>query len=634
MRAIIASPSGKAAVPRQTSMQIQTAAERMNFPRHCFSLFPGQRSAVDRAEVPACAVVRAFLVHAERVPDGGTEDPVIGDVVERDRNAEHGGERDEVGADVAAAERAVVCAPVRHDAVDILERALSREARHEPCGRPGRVGALIENGIDLGRELGSEAFGDLEDGAEAVDQVHAAHRDGHAAAAEEAAGEPSAAEIAVAGGAPSGRLQAGVGIGVRELPERLHGGLAVSFGAAGGVKRGGAGIDEMDEAGVFHVVPGHALDGFRAPERADVGESLRRTGEQVPEQHRRAVQAVVLGRQHERLTKAVPVERRAEHCLHEVAVRHVVGPLALPLESGGDGVVALGFLAEPEFGEARIADHQVACDHCHLHDVRPDPVFLLLRALDFGGVVVLPLDAVRTDPGIGLFEFDGIVDALVHAADDLAHVDRFAAHPEVAFEEIVVHDGAGDAHCHPADREVGLAAHEPDRHGGTRERQDLFADVVRDLRVVGVLHLASVDAERRKPLLRVSRQNCRQIHRAGTLRAVEPPHGFLRERIHVHGLGPVAPARRDGQRGGHVHGGEFLRARRRLVHAADRGVGDHAFDGLAVRVAQRAGDQRGRRFRHVHGLVFEGFADASAAAVDHRTDSNTGKRFDHIKLLL
>ena len=437
----------------------------------------------------------------------------------------------------------------------------------------------------------------------------------------------------MAGGAPAGCLQAGVGVGVRELPERFHRGFAVIFGAAGGVERGRAGVEEVDEAGILHVVSGHAFDGFRAPERTDVGEPLRRAGEQVPEQHRRAVQAVVFGRHYERLTKAVPVERRAEHGFHKVAVRHVVGPLSLPLESGDDGVMALGLFAEPEFGEAWIADHQVAGDHHHFHDVRPNLVLLFLCALILGGVVVLSLDAVRTHPCVGLFELDRVVDSLVHAPDDLAHVDGFAAHAEVAFKEILVHDGSGDTHRHAADGEVGLAAHESDRHRRTRERQDLFADVVRDLRVGGVLHLASVNAERRKSLLRVGRQDRRQVHRAGTLRTVEAPHGLLRERIHVHRLGPVAPARRDGQRGGHIHAGELLRAGRGLIHAADRRVGDHALDGLAVRITQRAGNQCGGRFRHVHGLVFERFADASAAAVDHRADADAGKGFDHGQLL-
>ena len=58
-----------------------------------------------------------------------TVDVLVGDVVHRNGDSEHARERDEVFADVAVADSAVVCAPVRHDGVDILERALAGESR-------------------------------------------------------------------------------------------------------------------------------------------------------------------------------------------------------------------------------------------------------------------------------------------------------------------------------------------------------------------------------------------------------------------------------------------------------------------------------------------------------------------------
>ena len=57
----------------------------------------------------------------------------------------------------------------------------------------------------------------------------------------------------------------------------------------------------------------------------------------------------------------------------KVAVGEVVGPLALPLEAGGDGVVAQGLLAKAQLGQARIADHQVAGDQGHLDRQSPSP---------------------------------------------------------------------------------------------------------------------------------------------------------------------------------------------------------------------------------------------------------------------
>ena len=83
-----------------------------NVPRHFpFNQFRPD-SAVNRAEVLACPVVRAFLVHPEGVPGGRPEDLVLGNIVECDRDAEHGRERNQIGADVSVGKRAVVGAPV------------------------------------------------------------------------------------------------------------------------------------------------------------------------------------------------------------------------------------------------------------------------------------------------------------------------------------------------------------------------------------------------------------------------------------------------------------------------------------------------------------------------------------------
>jgi hypothetical protein len=82
-------------------------------------------------------------------------------------------------------------------------------------------------------------------------------------------------------------------------------------------------------------------------------------------------------------------------------------------------------------------------------------------------------------------------------------------------------------------------------------------------------------------------------------------------RVHVHGFGAVAPAGGDGQRDAHAFAAELVGAGRGLGDAADGAVGDDAFDGRAVVVAQLGADQRGDGLRHVHGLVFEGLADAA-----------------------
>ena len=78
-----------------------------------------------------------------------------------------------------------------------------------------------------------------------------------------------------------------------------------------------------------------------------------------------------------RLADAVPVEGGVEDGFHEIAVGEVIGPLALSLETAQDGIVAQGFLAKTQFGQARVADHQIAGDHGHLDHAFP--ILILLR---------------------------------------------------------------------------------------------------------------------------------------------------------------------------------------------------------------------------------------------------------------
>ena len=123
---------------------------------------------------------------------------------------------------------------------------------------------------------------------------------------------------------------------------------------------------------------------------------------------------------------------------------------------------------------------------------------------------------------------------------------------------------------------------------GAREAQDLRPWTSGGIVAVArVLHVAAVDAERRQALLGVRREHRREVDRAGPLGAVEAPDRLGRERVHVHRLGPVAPAGRDRDRDADALEPEQLRDLGRLVHAADVVVGDDDLDRRPVRVAQR-----------------------------------------------
>src|SRR5699024_5744534 len=145
-------------------------------------------------------------------------------------------------------------APVGHHAVHVLESSLAGDAGNEPGGGPGAVGAQVDGGVHVVGQVGGPALGQLQHRADALHDVHAQHGHGHLGRAAEVAGEAAAAEVLLVGTAPVGGLQAGVYVLVVHLPEGLHYMLALVVGdGAGAVQRGGAGIDEVDEAVLRHA---------------------------------------------------------------------------------------------------------------------------------------------------------------------------------------------------------------------------------------------------------------------------------------------------------------------------------------------------------------------------------------------
>ena len=195
-------------------------------------------------------------------------------------------------------------------------------------------------------------------------------------------------------------------------------------------------------------------------------------------------------------------------------------------------------------------------------------------------------------------------------------------------EEVVVDQGAGDAHRDVADRKIRLATHRGGGDGSPGERQNFAAYVVRNFGFVFVLHVTAVDAERRQTLLAVSGQYGGQIHGAGALGAVEAPDGLRHGGVHVHRFGTVAPTGRNGQCSADAFAGEFGCRLGRLGHAADTSVGDDAFDRRAACVTYVFRNQFGDGLGHAHRLVFQRFTHALATSVDGRPNADLRKRAD------
>ena len=114
-------------------------------------------------------------------------------------------------------------------------------------------------------------------------------------------------------------------------------------GSAGAVQRGGAGIDQVDEAVLGHafgLMASDTLAGLRTPVGAHVMEAGGGAGDQSAQHHGHAVQGVILGGKGGGLLRAVPVEGGGHDRLGEVRIGQPVGPVALALEAACNRILA------------------------------------------------------------------------------------------------------------------------------------------------------------------------------------------------------------------------------------------------------------------------------------------------------
>ncbi len=264
-----------------------------------------------------------------------------------------------------------------------------------------------------------------------------------------------------------------------------------------------------------------------------------------------------------------------------------------------------GLLAEAELCQALVPDHQVAPHESHLGDVLPLLAVLVVAQPQVIGVAVGALHAVLAHPRDGGRVLVGVEDPLLDPAGELAHVHVLGAHVQVVAEEVVLDDRPGDAHRDPTHRQVRPSAHQ--RHGqpGPGELQEPLANVLGEGVVAGVLDVLPVDRKGRDALLGIAGQHGSEIDRSGPLRAVEAEHRMRHVGVHVHGLGPVAPARRHGDREADTRAREQPRALCCLGDPADRGARDHALDGGPVRITELGRQELGDPLGEAHRLVLE-----------------------------
>ena len=95
----------------------------------------------------------------------------------------------------------------------------------------------------------------------------------------------------------------------------------------------------------------------------------------------------------------------------------------------------------------------------HLDNRFPITILLFASALFFRRVIFSSFFAVFLYPGQGAVKFFGIINTLIHAAQEFGHIHRFHAHTKIGFEEVVIHDGSRNTHRDCAKGDVGFAPH-------------------------------------------------------------------------------------------------------------------------------------------------------------------------------
>ncbi len=188
----------------------------------------------------------------------------------------------------------------------------------------------------------------------------------------------------------------------------------------------------------------------------------------------------------------------------------------------------------------------------------------------------------------------------------------------------MIDNRACDPHRNTAHRQITFPLHARHGQASTGKTQQLFLDIRRNHLVARILHIMTIDRKCRNPFLVVRSQRSRQIDRARALGAVKAPDSFRAQRVHIDGFAAVAPARGHGNRQANVRGAELLFAGGGFRHTGDATVGNHAFNGRSTGVTQFFTQQRSRGFRHVHGLLFQRFAHSHPAAINYRSNANTG----------
>ena len=268
------------------------------------------------------------------------------------------------------------------------------------------------------------------------------------------------------------------------------------------VQSGSTGVNQMDNAiscqtGQFFTR--NTFHCFRTPICTHVREYLCTVCQQMAEEHGYAVAGIIFSSYYVCFTDTVPVKRSIQQSFGVVTIRIKIRPLALSLETGGNGIVSKCLFLESHFAKFRITLYQVAHDKSHLHNKLPIFVFLLTGLGLCGDIEILALIflAILFCPCHRFSKLFFIIDTFSHATDNFSQVYRFATDAQIFLEEIRIHNRTGNTHGYATHRQIRFSAHGCYCLCGTCKTKQFFCNIGRDGIVIQILHITSVNAKSR-----------------------------------------------------------------------------------------------------------------------------------------
>ena len=273
----------------------------------------------------------------------------------------------------------------------------------------------------------------------------------------------------------------------------------------------------------FRLPAGHPFHSLRTPVASDIRKSTGFSGKEISKYHGKTVQIIILCRKDIGRSLAFPVEGRVQNCFGKVCVRFIIRPHTLSLEAGKQCISSKRLFYEAFICKPLIAFHNILHNERHLYDKLPFFILLLSAVCTAVRIRIMPLLTVCLYPCKCFLELLFIINAQIHSAQDFGHVHPFRTHAQILYIKQRINKGSHDSHGNCTDSHISLIFHLSDNGCTSCKPQNLFLYIRRDLILLHILYISSVNGITGQLHLVVCRKRRSQINGSRTLRTVKAP---------------------------------------------------------------------------------------------------------------